>query len=93
MAHGKRPVEYRENAYLSGMIAHHEAAVVMSEELLKSGKDTKVRGWAEDIIKAQKSEIETMRGWLGSVGGAGADAARGMRVMMGKVMEKLMSQV
>lgn len=50
--------------YLAGMIAHHQGAVDMSEVVLKYGKDPKVRQLAQEIIKAQKKEIEQMESWL-----------------------------
>lgn len=88
MTHGMKPARYSDNAYLSGMIAHHEAAVAMSEAALKTAKDDKVKEWAEDIIKAQKQEIATMKGLLGEAGGPDAEAARGMKLMMDGMMGK-----
>lgn len=63
---------YSERAFLSGMIAHHEGAVAMSQALLNTPakqQDPQVAAWAKEIIKAQKSEIEQMKGWLKDVGG------------------------
>lgn len=53
--------------YLAGMIAHHQGAVDMSEVVLKYGKDPKVRQLAQDVIKAQKKEIEQMESWLKAI--------------------------
>lgn len=51
-------------AFAAGMIPHHEGAVKMAEIELKYGKDPELRKLAEDIIKAQKGEIEFMNKWL-----------------------------
>jgi len=50
--------------FVKGMIPHHQMAVDMAEKLLKDGKDPEIRKLAEDIISAQKKEIEQMNGWL-----------------------------
>jgi len=55
-----------DKAFAKGMIAHHEGAIAMAETELKYGKDPEMRKLAEDIIKAQKLEIEQMNKWLGS---------------------------
>ena len=70
MAHDQNA--YSDRIYLSGMIAHHEGAVQMSEALLaapKKQQDPQVAAWAKQIIKAQKEEIEQMKAWLKDVGG------------------------
>uniref|UniRef100_UPI0023B123C7 CopM family metallochaperone n=1 Tax=Citrobacter freundii TaxID=546 RepID=UPI0023B123C7 len=47
-----------DKAFAKGMIAHHEGAIAMAETELKYGKDPEMRKLAQDIIKAQKGEIE-----------------------------------
>ena len=51
-------------AFAQGMIPHHEGAIAMAETELKYGKDPHMRQLAENIVKAQKAEIQTMRDWL-----------------------------
>ena len=55
-----------DKAFAKGMVAHHEGAIAMAETELKYGKDPKMRKLAQDIIKAQKGEIEQMNKWLDS---------------------------
>ena len=43
---------------------HHQGGVDMAEAELKHGKDAKMRGMAEKIIKAQKNEIKELNEWL-----------------------------
>ncbi len=43
------------------MIMHHQAAIDMSEIALAKGSDAQVKTWAQQIITAQKAEIEQMQ--------------------------------
>ena len=48
--------------FIDGMIPHHEAAVSMAESYLNNGGNhAKLKPLAEDIIKAQQSEISQMK--------------------------------
>ncbi|SEL60880.1 protein of unknown function [Kosakonia sacchari] len=53
-----------DKAFAKGMIPHHEGAIAMAETELKYGKDPEMRKLAQDIIKAQKGEIEQMNKWV-----------------------------
>ena len=93
MAHDQNA--YSDRVYLSGMIAHHEGAVQMSEVLLavpKKQQDPQVAAWAKQIIKAQKEEIEQMKAWLKDAGGLDQQAYDAMRHDMQNMMHMYTSQ-
>ena len=50
--------------FVRGMIPHHQGAVDMAKTVLAFGKDAQIRKLAEEIIKAQESEIALMQDWL-----------------------------
>jgi uncharacterized protein (DUF305 family) len=50
--------------FVRGMIPHHQGAVDMAKTVIAFGKDPQIRKLAEEIIKAQESEIALMQGWL-----------------------------
>ncbi len=53
-----------ESQFLNDMILHHEAAVRMSEQVLKlPSLQIEVRNLANSIIKTQASEIAQMKTW------------------------------
>lgn len=60
-------IEFTGNAdvdFVRGMIPHHQGAIEMAEVVLKYGEDEAIRQLAEEIISAQKDEIEMMQRWL-----------------------------
>ncbi|MBP7966832.1 DUF305 domain-containing protein [Candidatus Woesebacteria bacterium] len=52
-----------DKAFLSEMIMHHEGAVVMAEEVLKTSKRPELLKLANDIISAQTKEVKMMQDW------------------------------
>ncbi|WP_233433681.1 DUF305 domain-containing protein [Deinococcus radiophilus] len=71
-----------DRAFLSMMIPHHQAAVEMSQEILKTTQDAQVKAWAEGIIAAQKTEISQMTTMLQPYGGPDIGMAAEMDGMM-----------
>lgn len=52
-----------DKAFLSEMVTHHEGAVDMAEEALKSAKHQEIKNLSNAIITAQKKEIADMKAW------------------------------
>lgn len=48
------------------MIPHHQGAIDMAGVQLKYGKDPQLKKMAQDIIDAQKKEIEEFKKWEGA---------------------------
>lgn len=49
-----------DTAWIEAMIAHHEGAIDMAEEVLADGTDPGIKALAEAIISAQTAEIEML---------------------------------
>ena len=54
--------------FVKGMIPHHQGAIDMAKTVLAFGKDPEVKKLAEEIIKAQESEIAFLKAWLAKQG-------------------------
>ncbi len=54
-----------DKQWLTMMVAHHQGAVTMAQDVLSSTSDPEVRSLAEAIIQAQEQEIAAMKGLLG----------------------------
>ena len=54
--------------FIKGMLPHHQGAVDMAKIVLQYGKDPDVKKLAEDIIKAQNTEIAWMKAWIAKRG-------------------------
>jgi uncharacterized protein (DUF305 family) len=50
--------------FVRGMIPHHQGAIDMAKIVVAFGKDPEIRKLAEEIVKAQESEINFMQSWL-----------------------------
>jgi uncharacterized protein (DUF305 family) len=72
---GKLPPERADVLFLRLMIAHHEAAIPMSQAILQRTDEPEVEQLAKDIIRAQKAEIENMRAMVDARVGDSAEVS------------------
>lgn len=54
-----------DRAWVDAMIAHHEGAIDMAEDVLDSGVNGDIRALAEAIMSGQQAEIDEMKELLG----------------------------
>lgn len=52
-----------DQAFLSGMIAHHQGAVDMAKLVKANAKHIELKTMAEDILSVQSKEINQMLSW------------------------------
>ena len=64
-----------ERDYATMMVAHHTSAVQMAEAELAMGRDATLKKMAQQIITAQKAEIQQFNAWLVQHGGKAMSAA------------------
>lgn len=53
-----------DTLWLQLMIAHHQGALTMAEEVRRQGLDVRVQEIADDVVAEQTDEIKRMQGWL-----------------------------
>ncbi|QCM14049.1 DUF305 domain-containing protein (plasmid) [Agrobacterium tumefaciens] len=51
-------------SFACGMIAHHMGAISMAEVELKHGDSDEMKAMAQNVIDAQKKEIEELTAWV-----------------------------
>lgn len=52
-----------DQAFLSGMIAHHQGAIDMARLVQANAKHDELKAMANDILSAQSKEIDQMQTW------------------------------
>jgi uncharacterized protein (DUF305 family) len=52
-----------DEAFIDAMIPHHQSAIQMAQVASKQSKIPEIKELAQDIVSAQKREIEQMRRW------------------------------
>ena len=53
--------------FLTGMIQHHQGAIAMAQDEIKSGQNPPAVALAHSIVTSQQQEINTMQTILGSL--------------------------
>jgi uncharacterized protein (DUF305 family) len=71
------PVDEAEVLYLQLMIPHHRSAVDMADAYLQRGDQEDVSAFAENIVRVQDLEIETMNAMLEQRGAGSTPATPG----------------
>ncbi len=52
-----------DRAFIDAMIPHHQSAIEMAQVASNKSKNPKIKELAENIVSAQKREIEQMKQW------------------------------
>ena len=50
-----------DKAWAKGMIAHHEGAIAMANDVLANGKNSEILALANAVVSGQSTEIETLK--------------------------------
>lgn len=53
-----------ERAYLKGMIAHHQGAIAMAEQIQTIAQRSELKQMSSDIIRTQTQEVNQLQTWL-----------------------------
>ncbi|QIN80989.1 DUF305 domain-containing protein (plasmid) [Rubrobacter marinus] len=76
--------EYSDAAFVDAMVPHHEGAVEMAEVALENAEHEEIRALAQEIIDAQRAEIELFGEIREELGGSTTEtSAEEMDQMMG----------
>jgi uncharacterized protein (DUF305 family) len=52
-----------DEAFLSGMIAHHQGAIDMAKLVKTNARHDELKAMADDILSAQSKEVDQMQTW------------------------------
>ena len=52
-----------DKAFIDAMIPHHQSAIDMAEVANEKSENQRIKELAQNIVSAQKREIEQMKGW------------------------------
>ncbi|WP_435107099.1 DUF305 domain-containing protein [Nocardiopsis synnemataformans] len=62
-----------DTMFLEMMVQHHEGAITMAETEIEQGVNPEAQELAQEIVDAQRTEIEQMNDMLGTGGGDGGE--------------------
>jgi uncharacterized protein (DUF305 family) len=82
---GPADVDY-DLRFIDSMIFHHQGAVDMAEEVLTKSQRPEMQKLAQDIITAQKQEIEQMKQWRKTWYSKASDTPMALHAPMGHMM-------
>ncbi len=78
--------------FANTMSTHHQEAIDMSEVELAKGNDSQVKGWAQNIITAQKAEIDQLQQVIKNYSSSGK-AMEGDHNELKGAMDKMMNEM
>lgn len=74
------------------MILHHQTAINMAEEMLRSGKDTALKGMAQKMIEMQTEEIRELQAFINGHEKVPHNVNEDAHMQMMESMEKMARQ-